>query len=124
MSAFDPASLRTMQTLVYFDGPLLTILQDHATGTLYLTMWADMDATCHTWCLAQVTPEHVRLLGEGTVSILGTFRASERVFVGRHDGTRWHSLESVSLAELDPEWLPDADVFCPRAEWDEQEPKA
>lgn len=116
-----PDRLDAVQTLVYYDGPFSEVLRDRVTGDLYYAHWADVDATHHTWLVASMPAERLRLLGDGHLFVRDLLESAEALYVGRHDGERWCSMTPAVFAHLDPEWVPDADAILPREEWHEKE---
>lgn len=116
-----PTNLDAVQSLFYFDGPLSEVLRDRTTGALYYAHWVDVDTECHTWLVVPVTAEQLQLLGDARLFICDLLETPGEVFVGRHDGHRWHSMEAVPFAHLNPEWVPAADAILPRETWHDQE---
>lgn len=116
-----PANLDAVQSLFYFDGPLSEVLRDRTNGALYYAHWVDVDTECHTWLVMPVTTEQLQLLGDAQLFILDLFRAASVIYVGRHDGPRWHSMEAVPFAHLNPEWVPAANAILPREMWHDPE---
>lgn len=110
--------------VAWFDGPLASIYRDDR-GPLY-AHWCDQGPDANRWAVVRLTPERLRDLGDGKVSM--------RDLLTAHDGDAWLvDLDThgdplpngcVRVAAFPEEYLPTEHSIHPRTEWTHLDPGA
>ena len=102
--------LKLVEVYDYYDGPRLFAAQN-ATGSLFLSLWADETDAADTWLYLPISEEQLERVRAGQVDISQAYLQPEdgTVFLltHRHAEKAW-SLEVLTPAVLNREWLPPA----------------
>lgn len=129
--------------VLYHDGPVVSVFRDvtSVVGSLLLVSWCDQGNISHRWAVARITPQLLRRMGDGEVTLRDLLNGPEapaerwlvdlsaaprRAEVDGDHGPRvpdgcptWDivCVGCVRVASFPEEYLPGVGSKCPRTDW-------
>ncbi len=107
--AAELSGLTPIEVFDFYDGPRFYSCRDRS-GQLYLVYWVDEDERGSHYLYLKVSPERYASVRRGTLTIASALSNPEegKAYVVRNEGTGY-SVDDLTPASLDPEWLPPQD---------------
>jgi len=106
--------LRIIADLVYYDGPLLTLLSSQSGENDYFYYWCDIDDRYNRWLVFRVTETQIKSYLQGQRSLREVIRhpMDNYYFVGDMDNQlNWQQVWLVMLSDLPSSYLPKEDSW-------------
>lgn len=106
-------SLRNIQTLVYYDGPQLSVATDPV-GTRYLCLWVEQSETQDRFFCVAVSDARLAEFRQGALDLLEIYRNPEmdELFIGDFELVGDEVALAVESVEQPPEhWYPQEELF-------------
>lgn len=106
--------LRIIADLVYYDGPLLTLLSNQTGENDYFYYWCDIDDQYNRWLVFRVTKTQIKSYLQGQRSLREVIRhpIDNYYFVGDMDNQlNWQQVWLVMPSDLPSSYLPKADSW-------------
>lgn len=105
----DP--LPVIDTLIYYDGPILYVSE--RAGEQVLVMLLDVDTKALVYLVSPISDENLELLKTNKLAIADATRSGGKAWVTVVDSSKWQILceEEFAADQLKAEWLSEENVF-------------